>query len=133
MAVRPYVAWEYRHQIGRLNALFLTWRQTLFSPRRFFHGVPIGGNYRSPLFYGLFWTLLGSAGGVGWKLLLFIYPTVIDFFGGEMVQVSFQLTRTYVFVTVLSSFPAFRAASALAGLRNLPCIRHVVYAPAWRL
>ncbi|MBI4833094.1 MAG: YIP1 family protein [Candidatus Lindowbacteria bacterium] len=101
MAARPYVAWEYRRQIGRLNALFLTWKQTLFSPRRFFRGVPIGGNYRSPLLYGLFWTLIGSAGGVGWKLLLFIYPTFIEFLGGELVQVSFQLSRTYIFVGVL--------------------------------
>ncbi|MBI5116766.1 YIP1 family protein [Candidatus Poribacteria bacterium] len=101
MTVRPYVAWEYRRQIGRVNALFLTWWQTLFSPRRFFRGVPIGGNYRSPLLYGLFWTLIGSAGGVAWKLLLFIYPTILEFLGGGLIQVSFQLSRIYIFVTVL--------------------------------
>jgi hypothetical protein len=101
MTVRPYVAWEYRRQIGRVNALFFTWRQTLFSPRRFFRGVPIGGNYRSPLLYGLFWTLIGSAGGVAWQLLLFTYPTILDFLGGGLIHVSFQLSRIYIFVTAL--------------------------------
>lgn len=98
LARGPYVAWEYRSQIGWVNALFTTWRHTLFRPLSFFHGIPIVGDYRSPLLYGIFWTLVGSAGGFAWKLLLYIYPTLITFFEGKSVQLSLQLSQTYVLV-----------------------------------
>jgi len=100
LAKGPYVAWEYRHQIGRVNALFTTWLQTLFSPLRFFRSAPISGDYRSPLLYGIFWTLVGSAGGIVWKFLLYVYPTFINFLGGELIHVSVQLSKTYVLVAI---------------------------------
>lgn len=101
LAARPYVPWEYRRQIGRINALFMTWKQALFSPVRFFHTMPIVGDYRGPLLYGVFWTLVGSAGGVVWRLLLFIYPTIVEFLGGKLIQISLQLSRMYVIAAVL--------------------------------
>ncbi len=98
----PYVPWEYRRYIGRLNALFATWQQTLFSPLSFFRGVPITGDYRSPLSYGLFWTLVGLAGGVVWKLFLAVYPTALVFLQGKPVQLSFQLSHAYTLAIVLA-------------------------------
>ncbi|GAB4331328.1 MAG: hypothetical protein Kow0099_02610 [Candidatus Abyssubacteria bacterium] len=92
----PYVPWEYRRYIGRVNALFATWHQTLLSPLSFFRGVPITGDYRSPLTYGLFWTLVGLAGGAVWKLFFAAYPTILLFFEGEPVQLSFQLSDAYM-------------------------------------
>ncbi|UCD57186.1 MAG: YIP1 family protein [Candidatus Hydrogenedentota bacterium] len=99
MARQPYVAWEYRRQTGRLNALFVTWKQTLFSPLRFFRNLPLVGDYRSPLLYGLFWTMTGLAAGVIWKLLFYIYPLAVIFFKGTAIQFSLQLSRTYVLAT----------------------------------
>lgn len=118
----PYVAWEYRGQIGRVNALFTTWRHTLFRPLSFFHGIPIVGDYRSPLLYGLFWTLVGSAGGFAWKLLLYIYPTIILFLEGKSVQLSLQLSQTYVLVAaalVLSPLVALMMLMAACAIYHV--------------
>jgi len=101
MPGRPYVAWEHRRRVGRLNALFTTWQQTLLSPRKFFHMVPLTGGYRSPLLYGLFWTLVGMAGGVAWKVLLSIYPTAMVFLEGKPLTLSIQLSPDYALVTAL--------------------------------
>jgi hypothetical protein len=99
MAKQPYVAWEYRSSMGRLNALFATWRQTLFRPVSFFRNAPLVGDYRSPVLYGLFWTLVGLTAGAAWKLLFYTYPTLVMFFKGTEIQFSLQLSRTYMLAT----------------------------------
>lgn len=101
MLGRPFVAWEHRRRMGRLNTLFTTWQQTLLTPRKFFHMVPLTGDYRSPLLYGLFWTLVGMAGGIVWKVLLSIYPTAMVFLEGKPLTISIQLSQDYALVTAL--------------------------------
>lgn len=97
----PYVAWEYRDQIGRFHALSLTWQQTLFAPIRFFRSVPLVGDSRGPLLYGICWTLAGMLGGVVWKLLFANYPRIAMFLEGQPIDISIQLTPTYLVTIAL--------------------------------
>lgn len=101
MAKSSYVAWEYRHHFGRLNALSGTWQQTLFNPLRFFRGIPIGGDMRSPLLYGLVWALVALAGGIAWKLLVHAYPIMVLFVEGKPLQFSLQLSDAYIYLAGL--------------------------------
>jgi len=98
MAAQPYVAWEYRREIGRFYALSLTWQRSLFSPLRFFRGVPLVGGYRSPLLYGMLWSLAGFAGAIAWKLLFYTYPKIVLLFQGHPVDITLQLSRNYGYV-----------------------------------
>lgn len=119
LALQPYVAWEYRRQAGRFYALSLTWQRSLFFPFRFFRGVPLVGGYRSPLLYGIFWSLVGLAGGIAWKLLLYTYPKLAVLAQGHPVDITLQLSRAHAYAAVaLLLSPVFMmlllpAASAL--------------------
>jgi hypothetical protein len=100
MLVGPYVAWEYRTHMGRFNALLTTWEDALFRPAHFFRSVPLGGDYRSPLVYGLIWCLAALASGVAWKIMLHVYPRVLLLLEGGTIDLSLRLSRTYVFVVI---------------------------------
>ena len=47
------VPWERRREVGFLTSFVETTQQVLFSPGRFFSGMPIGGGLGSPLLYAL--------------------------------------------------------------------------------
>lgn len=98
----PYVAWEYRSETGRLNSLFLTWQQSLFMPLRFFRCLRVTADYRSPLLYGLFWALMGLAGGVAWRIMLLIYPTISAFLAGKPLELSLQLSPKHIVIAGLA-------------------------------
>jgi hypothetical protein len=89
----PYVPWEYRGQLGGVNAFFKTWRQSLFSPLRFFQRVPIVGDYESPLLYGLWWMIIGTIGGMFWRLAFFGYPFANSLLRGEEIRFSLQFDQ----------------------------------------
>jgi hypothetical protein len=93
LARGPYVAWEYRQQLGGLNAFFRTFHQSLFSPLRFFQKVPIVADYQSPLLYGVYWTVIGIAAGVFWRLVFWGYPILSALFWGEQVSLPLEETR----------------------------------------
>jgi hypothetical protein len=101
MAAQPYVAWEYRREIGRFYALSLTWQRSLFSPLRFFRGVPIVGGFRSPLLYGILWSLVGFAGAIAWKLLFYTYPKIVLLFQGHPIGITLQLSPSYAYVIIV--------------------------------
>jgi hypothetical protein len=93
MSRGPYVAWEYRQQLGGLNAFLRTFRQSLFSPLRFFQKVPIVADYQSPLLYGVYWTVIGIAGGMFWRLAFWGYPILRALFWGEQVSLPLEQTQ----------------------------------------
>jgi len=56
--------WERREQFGFLNALYLTTREVLMSPQKFFHRMPSRVGLTQPLLYAL---ILGvTAAFLGW-------------------------------------------------------------------
>ncbi|MFH0959622.1 MAG: YIP1 family protein [Pseudomonadota bacterium] len=48
-----YSPWEDEEQIGFLQGLFLTLRQSLFQPTNFFKRLPLHGGYKLPFLYAL--------------------------------------------------------------------------------
>jgi hypothetical protein len=115
LAAQPYVAWEYRHRMGRFYALSLTWQRSLFFPLRFFRGVPLVGGYRSPLTYGILWALVGIAGGIVWKLLFFWYPDLLELVHGHPIAVTLQLSRTYAYIAAALVLSPLIAMALLLG------------------
>lgn len=51
--------WEEREKHGFMEAFFLTWKNSVFSPRNFYRGVPPEGSIWNALFYAM---VVGSIG-----------------------------------------------------------------------
>lgn len=115
LALGPYVEWEYRDQIGGWKAFTQTWRHSLFSPLRFFRRVPIIADYQSPLLYGLYWTLIGFAGGIFWRFLFAGYPVAISFLMREDTTVSLHASeRIYTEIFLVLILPLLGLVVLLA-------------------
>lgn len=62
--------WENRSGTGFAQGIYLTFKETLFSPSAFFRGLTFNGGIRDPLAFGL---LIGAAGnmfGIFWSVLM---------------------------------------------------------------
>lgn len=49
------VAWENRSEEGFFSALFKTWKEVLFHPKRFFSSMPTKAGIVSPLLFAVIW------------------------------------------------------------------------------
>lgn len=58
--------WEKLDETGFLQGFFLTLKQSLFEPTRFFSRLPRSGGWINPIFYGV---LIGTIGNLGGYLL----------------------------------------------------------------
>jgi len=56
-----YCPWEDLENIGLLRGIFLTLKQSLFTPAKFFSGLPTKGGLLNPLLYGM---IIGTIGGM---------------------------------------------------------------------
>jgi hypothetical protein len=62
-----YCPWENHEHLGLVQGLFQTIRQSLFSPKDFFAGLPRSGGLLNPLFYALIVGTVGSMVGYLWS------------------------------------------------------------------
>lgn len=62
-----YCPWEDQEHLGFIQGLSQTIRQSLFSPRDFFAGLPRHGGLLNPLFYALIVGTVGSMVGYLWS------------------------------------------------------------------
>jgi hypothetical protein len=62
-----YCPWEDQENLGLVLGLSQTVRQSLFSPREFFAGLPRHGGLLNPLFYALIVGTVGSMVGYLWS------------------------------------------------------------------
>jgi hypothetical protein len=87
--------WERRDQFGFLNALYLTTREVLLAPQKFFHRMPTRVGLTQPLLYAL---ILGvTASFLGWLWSL----------AGSSLQVLLAEDLGQAFRSPLWSFLAF--------------------------
>jgi len=71
---RKYVPWEDRENLGFFEALWLTWKESLFNPESFFSRLPYRGGIGSPLLYAV---LVGWLGIGGYYMINFIFQSTI--------------------------------------------------------
>lgn len=64
-----YSPWEDYENLGFMEALVRTIKQSLFEPRRFFSRMPLEGGLLNPLLFGLIVTVFGNMIGYFWSLL----------------------------------------------------------------
>lgn len=58
-----YCPWEDQDNVGFLQGLLMTLKQSLFTPTRFFSRLPKKGGLTNPLFYALIIGTIGAMGG----------------------------------------------------------------------
>jgi hypothetical protein len=63
-----YCPWEDQEHLGFLRGISQTVRQSLFSPKEFFAGLPRHGGLLNPLFYALIVGTVGSMVGYLWSI-----------------------------------------------------------------
>lgn len=88
------IEWENRDEVGRQKALFSTWLTIVFRPARFFRHIHPDRGYLGPLLYGAVWILLGLAGGLIWKMIIWAQPMVASLIVGETIELSLHLSWT---------------------------------------
>lgn len=64
-----YCPWEDYESLGFFQGLKLTLKQSLFSPKSFFSGLPPSGGLLVPLLYGMVVETAGTYGGYLWSLI----------------------------------------------------------------
>jgi len=68
---RKYVAWEDRERKGFFEALWETWKESVFYPEKFFARVPYRGGYGAPILYaiivGCFGIIISQIFGIFWS------------------------------------------------------------------
>jgi hypothetical protein len=62
-----YCPWEDQENLGFVQGIYQTIRQSLFSPKDFFGGLPRHGGLLNPLFYALIVGTVGSMVGYLWS------------------------------------------------------------------
>jgi hypothetical protein len=62
-----YCPWEDQENLGFVQGIYQTIRQSLFSPKDFFAGLPRHGGLLNPLFYALIVGTVGSMVGYLWS------------------------------------------------------------------
>jgi len=68
---RKYTAWEDREHKGFFEALWETWKESVFYPEKFFARVPFRGGFGNPLLYavivGCFGIIVNQIYGIFWS------------------------------------------------------------------
>jgi hypothetical protein len=85
-----YCPWEDHEHIGFVQGITQTIRESLFSPKDFFSGLPRHGGLLNPLLYGLIVGTLGSMAGYMWSFAFgSSLPSGITLSKGGTVAVAF--------------------------------------------
>jgi hypothetical protein len=115
-AVKALAPWERRRELGLWASIYLTIKESLFSPERLFGAMSSAEGLREPLAFGL---LIGSFGGmVGlfWQFLLIAagWVSLLPFLPAGV-------TLGAVFFVLLALIPPFVAVTLFvyAGILNL--------------
>lgn len=62
--------WEERDELGAVQGIWKTFKETLFSPIDFFRTVPHNTGFKEPLAYGLLMGSIGTMFGFFWQFLM---------------------------------------------------------------
>lgn len=54
-----YCPWEDKGRLGFINALYETWKESLFNAPNFFRRMPVTGGIANPFFYGIIFGIIG--------------------------------------------------------------------------
>lgn len=99
--------WERRERFGFLNALYLTTKDALISPGRFFHQMPSNVGLTQPLLYAVVIGVIASFFAWMWSfagssLKIFLADNLSDAFQGPLISFGF-----FIFSPILVAISLF--------------------------
>ena len=91
--------WERRAEIGLWQGIYQTFKSVLFSPARFFRGMPTGKGTGEPLAFGLLLGSLGYMVGFFWEFL--ILSGTLRSYGDGLFDL-IPMNWIFIFVMIIS-------------------------------
>ncbi len=80
------IHWEQREQVGFFKGFWESLKLSMLEPSRFFDSVPVGGNYSSPLIFGMICISLGVFFSTIYQLFFQGFGALLQHFVGLPVK-----------------------------------------------
>lgn len=103
-----YVAWEDRQKLGFFQALWETWKESVFYPNKFFSRMPFTGGLGSPILYALVlgWPIFAIAQLTGFLMSSFWMSLLSNFIPESEMLIgrAFQAWITLLYIAIAPFF-----------------------------